>query len=184
MGVDAYIYLPKDVRVHDVAKVAGILAGIKPEWEHSDSMHSFNDAKWAEVHKADAKGIECLPSCADIRFEAKKGELLVDGEFSHFCMFHYEISGRYSNYVLLSPRSTAFWIGIGIGLCKFFGGAMDFNDCDSGGINRRFPRQRKNNSPEDGKSWNDFQKAIMNVKALSKKDLEKAEKLASYKKEA
>ena len=176
MGVDTYIYLPKDVRVHEVAEVMGILAGLKPKWAGA------NGSIWAEVKGASVKGIEIIPGAANIYLEADKGKKFIDGEREHFCMYHYEVGGHYSNYVLLSPRSTALWIAIGIGLCKFFGGGIDYNDCDAGGINRRFPRKRKNNSPDDGKAWDLFQKEIMSIKPLSDKDLEKAEELASYKK--
>jgi len=174
MGLDAYIYLPKDARIRDVAKVMGLLMGLPPVWD------GVSDARWITVDGTSAEGIKEIPECANIYVEAPKGEKLIDGKRIHFCMFHYELSGKYSNYSLLMPRSTAFWIAVGIGLCKFFGGAIDYNDCDEGGINRRFKRPRKNNAPEDGKPWDDFQKELETVKPLTKKDIEKAVKFSGY----
>lgn len=185
MGVDTRIYLPNDVNVSDVANVIGILAGLKPH----KSFLDHRGKSWA-TH---VKGVEVKPSpvpeLAQIIIRAPKGESLIDGEASYYVGYHFEASrsfaGKYGR--LLMPRSTPFWIAVGLKLAKFFGGKVVYRDCDAPckaygtWANRFFPKPRRNNSPEDSKVWQDFQKAIFRIKPLTKTDLKRAERVASYK---
>ena len=52
----------------------------------------------------------------------------------------------------MSPPSTAFWIAIGKGLVDFFGGKLDYNDCDEKDVDYRKPA-RKDIHAEDGDEW-------------------------------
>lgn len=171
MGVDCRILLPPDARIRDVADVIGILAGLNPEWD--DSIPSVS------VPGATAKP-SSLAECAEITIVSKNGEFLVDGETSHWLLFHWEPSEE-SGMHLLMPHSTAFWIALGKKLVSFFGGSIDYNDCDSKDVDYRAKKPRRRNNPTVGKPWDDFQKAMFNIKPLTEKDLEKAEKYAAYK---
>jgi hypothetical protein len=84
---------------------------------------------------------------------------------------------------LMMPPSTPFWIAVGKGLCKFFGGRIDYNDCDSTDWDRVYRRPRKNNSPGDGEEWNDFQQAMFDLKPVSVKEMKEANAVAAYQKE-
>ena len=177
MGVDSLIYIRRDARVRDIADVIGILAGLKPYRRD----FSQGDGWACHVDGASADACKSLPQCCEINIQAPDGYKLIDGEQSHYVLWHWEPSRMMGDYHLIMPRSTPFWIAIGRGLCKFFGGKIDYNDCDPDGINARFKGMRKDNSPEDGKPWTDFQQAKLDLKPLTMRDLEKAGKWSSYK---
>ncbi len=94
-------------------------------------------------------------------------------------LYHYEpseIDGR-----LLMPPSTCWWIAVGRRLVDFFGGALDYNDCDDKDINFRRPKKsRKMNAPEDGKPWYAFQERMLIVKPITEKEIQAMVKHAAY----
>ena len=176
MGIDTEIRISKDARIDDVAEVIGILSGLTPEWVTSSG------ASWVKVEGVKVEGIVNIPSCAEIYIMALKEETaLVDGTASHFVMFHFQPSECALTHNLMIPPSTAYWIAVGLKLCKFFGGSVRYNDCDSLRAERYFKRPRKDNAPSDGKPWKDFQKEMFNLKPLTQKDLDRAGKVAAYK---
>jgi hypothetical protein len=71
------------------------------------------------------------------------------------------------------PRSTTFWCAIGKGLVKFFGGKIDYNDCDSKKVDfSKKPFSDRINCPSDGKPWQAFQEKLWNLLPLTSKDFE------------
>ena len=166
MGCSTEIRISKDARVDDVAKVIGILSGLSVKWDGT----ADKKARWIKVLGASVEGIVNIPSCANIDIDAPAGEELVDGYCRHCAMFHFQPSSTPLTHNLMIPPSTAFWIAVGLKLCKFFGGAVKYNDCESLKFERYFKRPRKDNAPSDGKPWNDFQK-----------DMDRAHKVAAYK---
>jgi hypothetical protein len=182
MGVDCKIYLPYNVRLSEVAKVIGILAGQKIV-EKEDKAHNF---KYFEVEGVSiepcGKGLE---TCANIFVEGLTGAAATarnDNGDNAFVMFHFEPSNPTPETArLLMPRATAFWIAIGIGLVKFFGGEIDFNDCDSKETDFQVKvKSNLENCPEDGPSWAGLQNRIREITPLTKKDFVEAEKHSSY----
>jgi hypothetical protein len=171
MGVDCKIMLPDNVRVKDVAKVIGIAAGLLPKWDGS------HGAKWVEVPGADVKTTS-IPEMAVINLD---GGHLIDGESKHFVFYHFESSrgGR-----LMGPRSTAFWLAVAHRLVDFFGGVIDYQDCDSQYCDYgSAANTREENSPEDDEEWVRFQERLFNVKPITKDELLHYNELAAYKME-
>src|SRR5581483_9606267 len=127
MSVDCHITLPDNVRVDNVADVIGIAAGLKPVWEYSDN----GKHKWVKVRGVEARSSGVVPGMALISIRST-GHLLVDGEDQHSGYYHFEAchDGR-----LLSVTSTAFWIAVGHRLVDFFGGSIDYQDCDDVEVN-------------------------------------------------
>lgn len=172
MGVNVEVYLPSDVRVQDVADVMGILAGINPE---KKTLREFDDHAWyVEVNGAEAKGNVNIPSMAEIILQGD----LVDGEAYHTTSYHFEC--RKAGKRLVYPKSTPFWVAISKKLCKFFGGSVKYNDCDSGGVNASWPKPRKKNNPEDGKAWIDFEKAKFALKPVTVREIRASVKQSAY----
>lgn len=165
MGVDCKIYLPGNVRVRDVANVMGIAAGLKPSWHKKG---------WAEVPGVALKPTSLVEMCSI----ELSGEL-VDKSDKHFCGYHFE-GGRGASR-LLSPRSTAFWIGVGRRLVNFFGGEMTYQDCDDGIDFFLPPKSDAENKPEDGDEWDVFQKRVVAVVPLTLEELQGLNELAAYK---
>lgn len=177
MGVDCCIYLPSDARLRDIATVMGIASGAVPEKHILDNT----DGAWSchipkEAVEIQAPDCEILVMCPNLFIRIPTP----DGEKNHHVMFHSEASGTHGLYNLLMPRSTPFWIAMGLKLVKFFGGWIDYNDCDSEGKDVEFKKPREWNDPEDNKEWADFQQDLMEVTPLTRKDLEDVRHLASY----
>lgn len=170
MGVDCKIYLPDNVQIHDVARVMGIAAGLpftKEPIGHEDAWSVKVEGAYIDPSR--------VVTLANISLSGK----LIDGEFRHDAIYHFEASqkGR-----LLMPRSTAFWIGIGRRLVDFFGGHVDYNDCDEIYDDYiKIPKSRRHNSPQDGKPWQKFQQRIAEVKPLTQEELIAFDIFASYK---
>lgn len=160
MGVDCRINLPDNVTVGNVAKVLGRLAGLPVE------RYQYNPRTWWA--KVDGVEVETttVPEMVVIRWSGRH------------TTFHFEY-GRGGR--LLLPRSTAFWIAAGNRLVDFFGGRIDWNDCDTKDWNRRVrAKTREQNSPEDGEAWDDFQTRLLSLKPLHRDEIDAMRKHAAY----
>jgi len=179
MGVDTRILLPEDVRVGNVAQVIGILAGLPKTWVTSNN----GSCKWIKVDGVKVESLENMPAtCRIILNIPDHWGRLVDKEQVHHTLFHFEPDMKKGGRLMIPP-STPFWIAVGIGLCKFFGGQIDFNDCDSKGWDRQFRKPRPTNSPNVGRPWDNFQQAMFDLKPVTTADMKFANKKASYKNE-
>jgi len=156
MGIDTHIYLPNDVRLHDVAQIMGLLAGCKRSNE-----------KYRIVEGVTYRMVPSIPEMPIIHLENENG--LIDGAKVHEAYYHFEMDD--ANYRLIGVRPTRFWIAIGYKLIEFFGGHIDINDCDNKECNKRFKNPRKHNNPDDGKPYEDFEKAMRDIEPLTDKDL-------------
>lgn len=173
MGVDMRVKLPGNVQVNKVAKVMGAYAGCTP-------VKRFfpNDSKggWcAEVRDVKVT-TTTVPEMAQITIDCP----MIDGQVSHFCFYHFEPEcgvGR-----LMLPRSTAFWIALMTKVVDFFGGELDYQDCDDVDVNYSVPAKTlEENSPSDGEAWYDFQNRILAIKPLTKDEWQAADQHAAYK---
>jgi len=82
---------------------------------------------------------------------------------------------------LLLPRSTPFWIALGVRLVDFFGGTVDYSDCDSVDVDYQVAaKSALDNGPTDGEAWNVMQQRIIDLKPLSRQEIEAAAAFASY----
>lgn len=171
MGTSCRIVLPSDVLIRDVADVMGILAGLP---KHMDTLD--NSGRQFQVCKVNGVKVKntTIPEMGQIILEGA----MVDGQKAHQVYYHYE--GEHGTTRTLSPQSTALWIAIGRGLVYFFGGTMDYQDCDSVRVNFRKPKPRKWNDPESNKPYDDFQRAMFAVEPLTKADLNACKKWAAY----
>jgi hypothetical protein len=157
MGVDTRIYLPPDVRVDDVAKVLGIIAGLKPSWHTSSPT-----CRWVTVPGVEVKPTT-VPRMPEIHL---RGKMVGDDWIT--VTFHYEPDGDPMR--LLLPRSDAFWIAAGRKLVRFFGGHMMYQDIDDK-VNYQALRPRPANNPSTGQPWRDFQEDMMRVRPLTLKQI-------------
>jgi hypothetical protein len=185
MGVDCNIYLPGNVRVQDVAKVVAVLAGRKVVLE---TMIGGGLSAMVEGWRVEPTSIPEMARIAvsgPLSDAAQKARSDAGG---CYCYFHFECDGADGR--LLSPRSTPFWIAVGRGLVNFFGGAVDYNDCDDGNANykrlprnanyKRLPRANSENCPTGGTAWETLQKRIAAVKPLAPEHFDAVNKFAAY----
>lgn len=170
MGVNCWTYLPAAVRIDDVAKVAAALIGHKSRHESiggSDGIFAHVDG-WKTT-----TANETMPHCAyivlDATIKTPAAEALrdSDGDAYHL-LYHFE-SGR-NGEKAIGPKCTAVKIALCVGLVSFFGGTVDFNDCDDVDVDfRRKPKPDIHAS--DGEEWDRFQKRILAVKPLTQEDI-------------
>lgn len=153
MGINCRIFLPGNVRVGDVANVLGISAGLKPRWV------TTKDYRIVKVNGVQVSQIKDVAELARIELQGD----LIDSTKYHYVLYHFE----FRNGRLLLPPSTDFWIACGKSLVDFFGGAVDFNDCDNTPVDYKVTRKSsKNNCPEKDKDWDIFQQRLMNIKPI------------------
>lgn len=173
MGVDMRVKLPANVQVENVAKVMGAYAGcIKRK------AFFINDPKngWSTV----VDGVEVTNTSVIGMVQINLSGDLFDGAKNHFCFYHFESSNDGSRLML--PRSTAFWIALMTKVVDFFGGSLDYNDCDNNEDDYVVPEKtHEENSPEDGEAWYNFQNRVLNIVPVTVEEWHAADKHAAYK---
>ncbi len=180
MGVDCKILLPAAARLRDVADVMGALAGFPMHKKHFNPPSSG----WSAGREYGDKGVEIKPcggtleSCAMIHLNNTADCQIIDGQAGHYVMYHFE--GSRKGERLLNPPSTDFWIAIGKGLVDFFGGRVDFNDCDDIDVDYEQP-ERDDIHAEDDDEWYALQNRKLAVKALTKANLKACREVAACK---
>lgn len=168
MGIDCKIRLPEDVRVRDVADVVALLAGRPFRWVEQAG------GRWIEVDAVEVRSLgDVLVECAEILIAEGPGVVREKLRV----LYHFEPSegGR-----LLMPRATAAWVAVGRRLVEFFGGSVDYNDCDGIQEDYRARPPRDDNKPENGVEWNTFQAAKAAVVPLTEAEVAAAVPLAAY----
>jgi hypothetical protein len=151
MGVDCKIELSADARVFDVAIVMGQLAGLP----------------LSEKPYVDVTGVQVQPAslgCANILLSGE----MVDGEKNHHVLYHFE--GPRGTRLLLPP-STPFWCAVADGLIEFFGGRVDYDDCDEVKWDREVPHPEWPNDPvsedeNDNRLYEEYQRRLRSVKPI------------------
>lgn len=180
MGVNVGCQLPHGTRIKDVAKVAAALLG-------HESKHvpiGGSDSTFATV-----KGYD-LKAAGDSSFQvtlayvvldtttgnpAAQAILKSDGERYHL-LYHFEYSKLGPG---TTPKCTAAKIALCVGLVRFFGGTVDFSDCDAKDVNLRV-KAKTDIHASDGPEWSEFQNRILAVQPITKDDIAKYEKFAAY----
>ena len=191
MSIGTKIFLPlwsSSKHVCDViAKVIGVEFEIKQfdsvSYSINSDLPSQKDNAWFHVFSSDIKNQTFLKLEAnhffsdmlDINFKGLSGE-------RH--QWHFFNETEYEDCKLLNPSSSALAIAIGIRLIKFFGGYIQFNDCDEK-INLKvpnskaiFPKKTKSQTSDD--RWYQFQNALYHEPLLTTKELLFALKNCSY----
>ena len=184
MGVDTKVLLSGDVQIREVGKVLAILAGLPKNRRVLDERS--NPGAWyvdiTDISKTTPRltyhSVDGVPSMVEIILKGK----MVDGEESHIVSYHFEPSDgkREHGMRLLYPRSTPFWCAIGKELVKFFGGWIDYNDCDLTEVDFRARYPKLRNCPSEGKPWQAFQQKMWNLQPITVKDMQAVRKLTGY----
>lgn len=181
MGCNVNIYLPPDVHGRDAVKVIGILAGLKPVRKNFDR----GDGTYVEVPESNemASSVEGM---SELTIRAPKGSTLVDGDEQHNTSFHYSSRRNGKVFNLAMPTATPFWCAIGKSLVVWFGGVVQYNDCDVEKApnvfrSRRFcPTDKYGLLSEDGKSWELYRDELMKIRPLTSLELKRGRKVAAY----
>ena len=79
------------------------------------------------------------------------------------------------------PRSTASNIALGKRLVDFFGGFVDYNDCDNSDSDYAVAEKTADEcDPQDGQPWDDFQERMFNLKPITKEEIEACRQYSAY----
>lgn len=164
MGANCQITLPHAVKVRDVADVIAACSGVRP-----GKRYLSHNGDWA----AYCPGVEITPNLnepalANITWVAPEGD-------TRSVLYHFEWSAQGRG---LMPPTTPFWIAVGHRLVEFFGGSIDYNDCEGAGPDFSLPH-RDDCWVEDGPEWIAFQERKLAVAPLLPWELELAETTAA-----
>lgn len=171
MGVDVRVTLAPGARLSDVADVAGIAAGLP--W-HSVHLPSGN-GWYVRVDGASVKGYVEIPTMAEINLAGP----MVDGQVAHSASYHFEWDqGEVPGCTGLMSRANPLWIAVGRRLVDFFGGAIDYQDCD--GVDVDYAAPVAHRAAEDGEAWQLHQIAMASVLPITPDELVEAYELAAY----
>ena len=173
MSENCNIYLPNDVRFDDVCSVIGILLGHERNGVALDDEHSY-------CHVSDVSSRLVMENRKDkyrpniwVRGTSIPGYIIImikdnpiDHEF-HEGGFHYEAS---DNMRLISGGNNDFWHQVGKGLVEFFGGYVDYNDCDDIRWDFDSEGMREINNPENDLAWDLFQTDLFELLSLEERE--------------
>lgn len=185
MSVDCKIELPALAGIDDVCTVMGILAGlpfVREELTTPQKTGTFagydTDPYWfVKVPGATINTKYSPNGTAQIHLEGP----MVDGEEMHHVLYFYEhVSRERTSMRMIMPKSTAFWIAIGKGLVNFFGGVIDYNDCDESYVDYAVEEQYIFCDGDPNEKWQEWQERIASVTPLTMADLIETNKHASY----
>ncbi len=162
MGVDCRIYLPAKVRIHDVADVLAALHGC----EVTKRVFSGTSGGWA-AHVFGVE-VECgfVVSCAHIKFQDR------------WFLYHFEFHNDGTRGIM--PRSTASNIAAMKALADFFGGRVEYADCDDSNCDY-YVDEQEDIAASDGDGWYRLQERKLAVKPLTKEQIAECEQFAAYK---
>lgn len=162
MGIDCTWTIPAPARIRDVADVIGMLLGCPKELRPLGDMEGsfYNHVEGIEFRRFDhsATGL-VVPECTQIVIHAKRG-----GGF----LYHHEW-GAFGHHGIMEhscPENIALFVS----LCSFFGGEVDFDDCDDQKVDYREP-VREDIHAEDGQPWDHFQMRMHAVEPLTEEDI-------------
>lgn len=177
MGVDCHIWLPGNAHSSDVANVIGKLLG---QASSRMPLNSSRDDSWAiQVEGVKVVGNVDIPSMATIRLDR-------EGEVIDCFFFHFEASSHTKHEGVawgrsMNPRSNALSIAMAQKLVDFFGGYLDYQDCDDDEFDYKvMPRSDQDNTPQDGNAWAAMQLRVEAVEKLAFEDIEACIPLAAY----
>jgi hypothetical protein len=177
MGVNVKCEFPYGTRIRDVATVAAALLGHKPRHVAVPGSKST----FARVKGWKFEGVTSDPTLAYMVFDttadnpAAKLIRESDGDSYHL-LYHFEGN---TGQPLISPKCTAAKIALCAGLVKFFGGTVDFNDCDDKRVNMRV-KAKADVRASDDPEWSLFQQRILAVQPITAEEISKYKKFASY----
>jgi hypothetical protein len=155
MGVDTRIALPPSSRIRDVAKVLGKLVGLPHTMEplgHGSSSYV-----------CDVRGVAVVACSVETLARIEWSGARVPHMERCGVLYHYE--GPRGERLML-PRACDEWIEIGRQLVQFFGGTVDFYDCDDVDVDFSRTPAYPDGMPEDGKPWADLQERIAAVRMI------------------
>lgn len=170
MGSNSKCYLPNDVRPDDLVEAIAFLCGAKREIGTLQGGGVYASVNYAEVSTSPNKDpngrkVFVTPTHAMGFYIIHIAPTTCDGIWHMGDLFMYPQADR-ANRFLLYAGVSEFWHEIERALVDFFGGEIDYNDCDSVDVDYKRRKPRKSNCPEDNEEWDAFQRGMLNLPTL------------------
>lgn len=154
MGISTNIYLPGNVRFKDVMTVIGVTVGLDKK-----KRDIGGGSYYVDVDGIQARTYNSQPDMVNIEF---------GNRFCHWFFEHYSDLG---DRVLLCGDSD-FWRIVGNRLVDFFGGYVDYDDCDEIDFDYEVPmKSNSENRPTSGEPWKNLQERIWNAPRIHRSEL-------------
>ena len=173
MSVSCNIYLSSDARTRDILDVMGILLGHNKSKKYFDRGGGYYcevenidynfPVKMKNQPVAEFKNIYTMSVDVPEMFIIRIQKNPIDKIDDHMAFFHYDTE---PGMKLISGGNNEFWNRIGKGLVEFFGGWVDYNDCDD--IDKDFESDgmRENNAHEDNLGFYAFHQDMLDLLPL------------------
>ena len=172
MSVDACLTLPWEARVDDVAKVIGMCCGLPA------SLEALGRGHYAKVAGISASVCDAIPTCCKINWTD-----ISNPEHGRHVLWHHEWNrpraGTPGGKGMMPP-STPFWLATCRRLVDFFGGVLDYQDCDAVYCDYRRKMDHQCNPELEGEPWDTFQRRILAVLPLCREEVEAMKPHAAY----
>lgn len=182
MGVDAHCYIPLGTEPDDIFTALALIMGADARFE---TIHGGDDGSFEVVRSSWTYRLANMPGEMHgfLRPDDEEAEPMVcDTIF--FSTPSYHVDGY---YWYMSARSYAEPIAVFKKLVDFFGGHVDFNDCDDVGIDHAsdgvVKRRKTGETPNDGKAYERYQKQFGDLQPPTYRELAEADSQANYKQE-
>lgn len=185
MGVNCSAKLSHGATWEYVGLAAAILLGSTPEkkWlSNSGKQFYVAHVPGFDGRKCDYRPCAGMPDYIYLMVPLTKGNPVADAirksdtdgkPDTRYAMW-YGIEGR-----TLYPRASAAKIALAEALTKFFGGRIDHNDSDAA-RDKNYPMPKYLADLNNDANFDRLQRALMNLKPLTKKDIERCKKYAAY----
>ncbi len=172
MGTSTHIFLSDDAQINNVIEVIGILIGQKKEqayfdeYKHSKGSYCKVDkvATWVppDDKKDDYAVYPQTTSCpSTVRIVIPKNKI---DKMDHNGSWFYEGDEPGTREII--GGCSEFWQKIGTELVKFFGGWVDYNDCDDVEKDVEFPRPRKTNCTKTDEDFDILRDDMLKLKPI------------------
>lgn len=178
MGVNVQATLSPKADWQTVGEVASILLGAKAYSE------TISNGGYSSFEAARVEGFTFKSYKSHSKGSPELIDIVLKGNRSNPVMAALEKSDGYPYrlwYNLedrsLYPKCTAAKIALALGIVKFFGGRITYNDAE--GPTRSFKTPRYIGA-ENGKPYDELQKAMLALKPLTQKDIGRVRKYAAY----
>lgn len=175
MGVDTWVKLPPQTRIGDVANAMGILLGKKKHWFHSTGngngqrVKEMTDSGWVEVEGVKVGKEMPVEGCVNITIDGW-GQTL----------YHFENSDDQDGSRLMGGGCYGQRIALYRALVDVFGGEIDYNDCDCVDVDYKKKSPYWSTGKYSDEKYQARQKALWNLKPLSKEDIDYCRQFSSY----
>ena len=166
--VSALISLPEGSRVCDVANVIGVLSGLPV-----DKGCGPSGPCW--YVPGVSVSLTCSPGGADIEIMGR----LVDGLRFHGVTYWFDYPSGSNMPRIMSPPSTPYWLAVGQGLIKAFGGRIKFrSDMPCGHM--AFPTPYSLIESASANSYRAYQERLYSIKPITAEQIKEMRSYAAY----